>query len=94
MEASKKSSAVSEHSEKSSHRDSDSGVVDDRKSSAGRKTIADLVRVDPFKQERKRRAVIPPPAPIDTSDLQYDKYEKDERYNCLKINLTAFIHVP
>ncbi|XP_063821702.1 cGMP-dependent protein kinase, isozyme 1-like [Ostrinia nubilalis] len=77
----KKTSAVSQQSResRSSHMDADSGVVDDRKSSAGRKTIADLVRIDPNKQERKRRAVIAPPVTVDASDLQYDKFEKDQR---------------
>ncbi|KAL4719222.1 hypothetical protein ACJJTC_010141 [Scirpophaga incertulas] len=57
---------------------SDDEVLDDRKSSAGRKTIADLVRIDPNKQKRKRRAVVALPGPADTSDLQYEKFEKDQ----------------
>lgn len=76
----KKTSNMSIQSGKSNYIDSYSEIIDDRKSSAGRKTIADLVRIDPNKQQvNKRRAVIAPPVPVDTSDLQYEKFAKDER---------------
>ncbi|CAG9783684.1 unnamed protein product [Diatraea saccharalis] len=68
-------------SRKSSIKDSDisdNEILDDRKSSAGRKTISELVRIAPNKHAAKRRAVIPPPIQIDTTDLQYEKYEKDQ----------------
>ncbi|CAH0720765.1 unnamed protein product, partial [Brenthis ino] len=83
--SSKKSSYVSIQSDKSTgsinnFRDSDS---DERKSSAGRKTISDLVQSDPQKQGRRKRGIIAPHAPFDTgrlpSDLNYEKFTKDEK---------------
>ncbi|XP_013146031.1 PREDICTED: cGMP-dependent protein kinase, isozyme 1-like [Papilio polytes] len=64
--SSKKSSYMSIQSEKSTcscGKDSDSEVLDDRKSSAGRKTISDLM------QNNVRTSI----------DLQYDKFEKDAK---------------
>lgn len=53
----------------------------DRKSSAGRKTISEIVS-QPDKRTRRKRGVIAPHAPFDTIrstvDLNYDKYDKDE----------------
>lgn len=67
-----------------SEKDSDiDGPCDDRKSSAGRKTIADLVSKDPDKRNNRKVGIIAPHAPFETvrntpADLQYDKFEKDE----------------
>lgn len=83
--SSKKSSYISIQSDKSTgsvnnFRDSDS---DERKSSAGRKTISDLVQSDPQKQGRRKRGIIAPHAPFDTgrlpTDLNYEKFTKDEK---------------
>ncbi|RVE50108.1 hypothetical protein evm_005314 [Chilo suppressalis] len=68
-------------SRKSSRKDSDlsdDDIIDNRKSSAARVTISKLVSVAPTKHVAKRRAVIPPPIQIDTTDLQYEKYDKDQ----------------
>ena len=79
---------MSIESEKSSgsyndHRDSYSEYRDERKSSAGRKTISDLVQSDPEKRARRKRGIIAPHAPLDAgrfpTDLNYDKFEKDEK---------------
>lgn len=86
MEGSKKTSYMSVQSGKSGYsRDSDAEFYEDRKSSVGRKTIADLVRApprDPDKRERRKRGVIAPHPTLDVTrsviDLQYEKYEKDE----------------
>lgn len=84
--SSKKSSYMSIQSVKSTcscGKDSDSEVLDDRKSSAGRKTISDLMQTDPEKRGRRKRGVIAPHAPLDnvrtSIDLQYDKFEKDAK---------------
>lgn len=57
-------------------------LFDERKSSAGRKTISEIVRVDPDKRTRRKRGIIAPHAPFDAArspvDLQYDKFDKDE----------------
>ncbi|XP_041977300.1 cGMP-dependent protein kinase, isozyme 1-like isoform X2 [Aricia agestis] len=84
--SSKKSSYMSIQSEKSSgsyFQDSDCDTNYDRKSSAGRKTISDLVQNDPEKRVRRKRGVIAPHAPLDNArfltDLQYEKFEKDDK---------------
>ncbi|CAH2074102.1 unnamed protein product, partial [Iphiclides podalirius] len=82
--SSKKSSYMSIQSGKSTgSKDSDSEETDDRKSSAGRKTISDLMQTDPEKRGRRKRGVIAPHAVVDTVrssiDLQYEKFEKDDR---------------
>lgn len=83
--SSKKSSYVSVQSEKSREsqlRDSDSEVSEDPKISSGRETISEIVQSNPEKRMRRKRGVIAPHAPLDSSrsltDLQYDKYTKDE----------------
>ncbi|XP_046965323.1 cGMP-dependent protein kinase, isozyme 1-like [Vanessa cardui] len=85
--SSKKSSYMSIQSEKSitgfsNQRDSDSENADERKSSAGRKTISDLVQTDPEKRARRKRGIIAPHTPLDgerfPSDLNYEKFTKDE----------------
>nr|XP_026495177.1 cGMP-dependent protein kinase, isozyme 1-like [Vanessa tameamea] len=86
--SSKKSSYMSIQSEKSitdfsNQRDSDSENADERKSSAGRKTISDLVQTDPEKRARRKRGIIAPHTPLDSerfpTDLNYEKFTKDEK---------------
>ncbi|XP_053625717.1 cGMP-dependent protein kinase, isozyme 1-like [Plodia interpunctella] len=73
----KKTSYMSVESGKSS-RDSDSETCDSR-SSAGRKTLGQIIYEDSSKTEtRRKRIALPPPVHIDVNDLQYDKYEKNE----------------
>lgn len=85
MDVDKKTSYMSIQSSKLSYsKDSDTDhYYDERKSSAGRKTISEIVQMDPDKRVRRKRGVIAPHVPLDTtrslSDLQYDKYEKDGR---------------
>ncbi|XP_072944022.1 cGMP-dependent protein kinase 1-like [Epargyreus clarus] len=85
--SSKKSSYMSVQSEKSSSsnnqmKDSDSETLDERESSAGTKTISEIIANNPEKRERRKRGVIAPHAPHDTvrsyADLQYEKFAKDE----------------
>ncbi|CAG4981280.1 unnamed protein product [Parnassius apollo] len=84
--SSKKSSDMSIQSEKSASsfgKDSDSDEIDTRESSAGRKTISDLMQSNPEKRGRRKRGVIAPLASLDNTrnsiDLQYEKHEKDEQ---------------
>lgn len=80
----KEVSHMSIQSRKSNFSRSSDSEFDERKSSAGRKTISEIVRVDPDKRTRRKRGVIAPHVPLDTSrslvDLQYEKYEKDEKF--------------
>lgn len=85
---SSKKSSMSIQSEKSSGsynnlRDSYVDYRDERKSSAGRKTISDLVQSDPEIRAHRKRGIIAPHAPLDVgrfaADLNYDKFEKDEK---------------
>lgn len=59
--------------------ESDNEVLDSRSSNMARKTIAQIIHENPDKQHRQKREAIPPPMHVDISDLQYDKYDKDER---------------
>lgn len=79
----KRASRVSVKS-KISYRDSEGNLFfEERKSSAGRKTVAELVQNDPDKRVRRKRGVIAPHDVEDNkrslSDLQYEKYEKDDK---------------
>lgn len=60
---------------------------DERKSSAGRKTISDLVQNNTSKRliRTERRGVIAEPVMLpdkkrSLSDIQYDRYDKDKTY--------------
>ncbi|CAK1552103.1 unnamed protein product [Leptosia nina] len=85
-ELSKNSSYMSVQSDKaresSTNRDSDSELFEDPKISSGRKTISEIVQSNPERRMRRKRGIIAPHAPLDSArsltDLQYDKYSKDE----------------
>lgn len=76
MESGKSAHSFSRDSE------SDNMVIDDRKST-GRKTVSEIVRADTAPRSGRKRGVIAPHAPLDTTraivDIKYDKYEKDDR---------------
>ncbi|KAM3963401.1 cGMP-dependent protein kinase, isozyme 1-like [Aphomia sociella] len=59
-------------------KDSEIDKIEDCGSSVARKTIAQIIHEDPDEQPRQKRIALPP-IHIDTSDLQYEKYNKDER---------------
>ncbi|KAJ2952804.1 hypothetical protein O0L34_g7163 [Tuta absoluta] len=85
--SSKKNSNLSVHSIKSiasSSKESDDVEMPEepRKSSMGRKTVAQLVQASSETGARRKRGVIAPHAPLDTmrslTDLSFQKYEKDK----------------
>ncbi|XP_059054335.1 cGMP-dependent protein kinase, isozyme 1-like isoform X2 [Achroia grisella] len=76
--SSKKPSLLSKQSNQSL--DSENEIHSNRSShNMARKTIAQIVHENPDMQHRQKREAIPPPMHVDISDLQYDKYDKDER---------------
>ncbi|KAM3963402.1 cGMP-dependent protein kinase, isozyme 1-like [Aphomia sociella] len=77
--SSKKPSNVSIESNASIKRKvSENNTIEEAGGSVARKTIAQIVHEDPDEQPRQKRKALPP-IHTDTSDLQYEKYDKDER---------------